>query len=77
VSLNEYPNGDCVYLDPQTRRCRIYPVRPRQCRTWPFWGSNVSTPESWKRTQEKCPGIGCGELVTLGEIEQRVAEIDL
>ena len=77
VSLNEYANGDCIYLDPHTRHCRIYPVRPRQCRTWPFWRTNVATPESWQQTRQRCPGVGCGELVTLTEIEQRVSEIDL
>lgn len=77
VSLNEYPNGDCIYLDPKSRRCRIYPVRPRQCRTWPFWRSNLATPESWQQARENCPGIGCGNLVQLSEIEQRVSEIDL
>lgn len=77
VSLNEHPNGDCIYLDPQSRRCRIYPVRPRQCRTWPFWRSNVASPESWERTQQKCPGIGCGEIVPLEAITQRLSETDL
>jgi Fe-S-cluster containining protein len=77
VSLMEYANGDCIYLDPQSRRCRIYPVRPRQCRTWPFWRSNLASHETWEQTRQKCPGIGCGELVSLAQIEQRVSEIDL
>jgi Fe-S-cluster containining protein len=77
TSLNEYPNGDCIYLEPQSRRCRIYPVRPRQCRTWPFWASNIASPESWERTQRSCPGAGCGDLVTVEEIQNRAAEIDI
>src|SRR4051812_26119877 len=36
ISLREHANGDCVYLDGRTRGCTIYPVRPKQCRTWPF-----------------------------------------
>ncbi|MBL9122855.1 MAG: YkgJ family cysteine cluster protein, partial [Planctomycetaceae bacterium] len=47
-SLVEYNNGDCVFLDPQSRKCQVYHERPRQCRTWPFWDSNVRTPEAWK-----------------------------
>lgn len=77
LSLNEFANGDCTWLDPQSRRCRIYPVRPRQCRTWPFWHSNIETPEAWERTSERCPGAGCGELVSISEIEKRSGEIDL
>jgi len=44
-SLKEFGNGDCVFFDGQTRRCTVYAQRPRQCRTWPFWDSNVRTPE--------------------------------
>src|ERR1700682_4134650 len=45
-SLREKANGDCIFYD-KTAGCTIYPVRPRQCRTWPFWESNVRTPEDW------------------------------
>ena len=43
-SLKELPNYDCVLLDPETRKCRAYTARPRQCRTWPFWDSNSAVP---------------------------------
>ena len=72
VSLNEYANGDCIYFDPQVRRCTIYPVRPIQCRTWPFWSGNVETPEAWKETGRECPGINQGDFVPLEEIETRL-----
>jgi Fe-S-cluster containining protein len=44
-SLVEYSDGDCIFLDPQTRRCSVYAARPRQCRTWPFWSSNLESPQ--------------------------------
>jgi hypothetical protein len=68
-SLREYSNGDCVFFNGQTRRCKVYEARPRQCRSWPFWNSNVRTPQSWARTCEVCPGSGNGRLYSLGEIE--------
>jgi Fe-S-cluster containining protein len=68
-SLNEYDNGDCVFFDGETRKCKVYEVRPRQCRTWPFWDSNVRSPESWAATCQVCPGSGTGRLYQLGEIE--------
>lgn len=77
VSLVEHANGDCVFFDGATRRCTIYPVRPPQCRTWPFWHGNIDTPEDWRRTQQGCPGAGRGELVPLEEIEKRVRESGL
>ena len=51
-SLVEYANGDCVFFDPNARKCTVYEARPRQCRTWPFWQSNVATKEAWKQTCE-------------------------
>ncbi|GIW92342.1 MAG: zinc/iron-chelating domain-containing protein [Pirellulaceae bacterium] len=68
-SLREFPNGDCVFFDSQTRRCTVYEQRPRQCRTWPFWDSNLRSPEAWRRTCEVCPGSGQGRLYSLEEIE--------
>ena len=75
-SLRERPNGDCIFYDKE-QGCTIYPVRPRQCQTWPFWESNVATPEVWKRTCEFCPGSGQGELISAEEITQRVKLIRL
>lgn len=72
VSLNEYLNGDCIYFDPQGRGCTIYPVRPLQCRTWPFWPGNLERPEDWKGVGRGCPGVGRGELVPLETIEVRL-----
>lgn len=73
-SLVEFPNGDCVFFDSRQRSCNVYEVRPRQCRTWPFWKSNLRTPESWQETCDDCPGSGQGRLVPLEEIEQAAAE---
>ncbi len=72
LSLVEYPNGDCVFFDTQTRRCTVYEARPRQCRTWPFWESNVRTPETWQQTCEACPGSGQGTLYPLEKIIEQV-----
>ena len=68
-SLKEFSNGDCVFFDGTTRRCTVYSARPQQCRTWPFWDSNLKTPEDWKHTCQVCPGSGQGRLYTLEEIE--------
>ena len=68
-SLVEYPDGDCILLDPQTRRCTVYEARPIQCRTWPFWDSNLNRKRDWKETCEVCPGAGHGRLYSLDEIE--------
>lgn len=77
ISLKEFANGDCTFLDPQTRGCRIYGVRPKQCRTWPFWNSNIESPQAWRETTKVCPGAGQGRLYQLDEIREQAAVIDL
>lgn len=77
TSLTEFANGDCTFFDPTTRRCRIYPVRPVQCRTWPFWNQNLASPEAWQQTQQVCPGAGCGNFVSLDEIEAQRVQSDV
>lgn len=76
VTLREKANGDCVFYD-QQKGCTVYAVRPRQCRTWPFWESNVESPEAWQRTTEICPGSGQGELIPVEEILRRVNVIKM
>ena len=76
-SLKEFANGDCVFFDNQTRKCDVYHERPRQCRTWPFWDSNIRSREAWQTTCEMCPGSGKGTLVQLEQIEQRAAVIKI
>ena len=55
---------DCVFLqtDEQTgkRTCGIYPVRPQQCRTWPFWPDNLRSRRSWRSASQICPGMTAG-----------------
>lgn len=74
-TLNERENGDCVFFDPKSRKCNVYHLRPRQCRTWPFWDSNIRTPETWAETCEACPGSGKGKLYQLESIQQQAAVI--
>ena len=68
-SLIEYPDGDCIFLDPQTRGCTVYEARPIQCRTWPFWSSNLKTRRDWEETCKVCPGAGTGKLYSIDKIE--------
>ena len=52
----EIGEGDyaCIFFDAQQKRCTIYPVRPRQCRTYPFWETFKSNEEE---VRNECPGI--------------------
>lgn len=77
VSLNEYANGDCIYFDGESRGCSIYSARPKQCRTWPFWNSNLGSEADWQSIQKDCPGAGQGDFVALEEIEIRRSQVDV
>lgn len=72
-SIKEDPKTkDCVFLTPKREGCRgcaIYSVRPNQCRTWPFWASNLSDLTAWKIAALRCPGINNGRYYTYEEIQ--------
>ncbi len=74
LSLRERRNSrgehDCIFLEETgaKRTCRIYPARPLQCRTWPFWDSNLQDESRWKRASKRCPGIGTGKLYERNQI---------
>jgi len=72
-SLTEEPGGDCVFLKRSGKRafCSVYPVRPLQCRTWPFWSGNLRSPDDWNEAARTCPGIGQGRRYEFVEIEAR------
>ena len=55
-SIKEVVFGDeylCVFLEPG-QGCRIYGVRPLQCRSFPFWNHFRTRPEELLK---QCPGI--------------------
>ena len=74
-SLKERPGGDCVLLYEKTRKCTAYEERPRQCKTWPFWDSNLRTPQAWAEAAEACAGCNRGEIVPIESIRLQAAKI--
>ncbi|MFN5272983.1 MAG: YkgJ family cysteine cluster protein [Planctomycetota bacterium] len=69
-SLVEYSDGDCIFLEPKTRRCSVYESRPGQCRTWPFWKENLASPARWGQVAKSCPGCNQGKLYSIQEIHR-------
>ena len=73
MTIVEEPRSkDCIFLRTSegSRHCALYPVRPTQCRTWPFWPTNLGDPDAWNRAAQRCPGINRGRLYTYEQIEQ-------
>lgn len=75
-TLRERPDGSCVLFDKE-RGCILYDKRPRQCRSWPFWRSNVKTPKAWNELRDACPGINEGPAFTPEQVIQMSAMIDI
>ena len=73
-SLREkQPSKDCVFLEPNpngSKGCTIYPVRPLQCRTWPFWKENLHSARSWGAAADGCPGMNRGNCYAPDDIEK-------
>jgi len=67
-------SGDCCFLRHTTdgkRTCGIYPVRPLQCRTWPFWNGNLASEDTWAEAASGCPGMSRGQRHDFVQIEIR------
>lgn len=71
ITFIERDNNDCIFLT--EKGCRIYPVRPIQCQSYPFWESIIESRESWDKEALECPGIGRGRLHSRQEIERWLA----
>jgi Fe-S-cluster containining protein len=70
--IEDGKTNDCIFLTGQCsggRGCAVYPVRPNQCRTWPFWDTNLSSPDAWNWAATRCPGINRGRRYPFEEIE--------
>ncbi|MGE3954055.1 MAG: YkgJ family cysteine cluster protein [Parachlamydiales bacterium] len=68
-ALKERTNWDCVFL--KGKRCTVYKVRPKQCRTFPWWDGVLRSKESWEETGSYCEGINDeAPLVSFDEIER-------
>lgn len=72
LSLTEKPGGDCIFLERRNGKafCTIYEVRPRQCRTWPFWDELLKSRVAWDRAAENCPGMNHGRHYGFVAIEE-------
>jgi Fe-S-cluster containining protein len=71
LRLRKPPDRQCLFL--RDNRCSIHPVKPVQCRVFPFWPEIIKSAEAWNETAQRCPGMNKGELVQI-EIAQKNAD---
>lgn len=58
----------CIFLDPETNRCKVYTARPLQCSTYPWWPELLNSRE-WREE-----GISVCEGIVLDGEEEDVAD---
>jgi hypothetical protein len=68
LRLKMRSNERCYFLEDGA--CRIHPVKPLQCRVFPFWPENVTSKAAWHRLRRFCPGVGVGPLVQIQAVRQ-------
>ncbi|HLH03660.1 MAG TPA: YkgJ family cysteine cluster protein [Bryobacteraceae bacterium] len=65
--------GQCHFLT--ASGCSIHPVKPVQCRVYPFWPELVEDVKAWREEAKRCPGIGKGPLVQIGSAMETASEM--
>ena len=60
LRLRSPRRGNCHFLTPTG--CSIHPVKPEQCRAYPFWPEILASRDRWLAESQACPGIGLGHL---------------
>lgn len=73
ISLRQKRNQECIFWNAKTG-CEVYELRPRQCRTYPFWSALIQDAETWHAEGQSCPGIGDGELYPVEKIIRTAAD---
>ncbi|MGE5645099.1 MAG: YkgJ family cysteine cluster protein [Acidobacteriota bacterium] len=73
LRLRKPRGSQCHFL--RENGCAIHPVKPTQCRAFPFWPELVGDRKVWHETGSYCPGIGNGPLVTIEAAHRTAAEM--
>ncbi len=71
--LRKPPGRQCPFL--VAGGCGIHPVKPVQCRLFPFWPELLEQRKQWQATARWCPGIGLGPLIQIGTAHETASEM--
>jgi Fe-S-cluster containining protein len=56
--------ADCIFLN--ENKCSVYENRPVQCKTFPWWISQIRSKAAWDEAKKHCEGIDHPEAPTVG-----------
>jgi Fe-S-cluster containining protein len=55
--------------------CSIHPVKPTQCRIFPFWPELLESKREWAKAARYCPGMGKGPLIQIANAKLEAEEM--
>lgn len=73
LRLRKPRRSQCHFL--LSNGCSVHPVKPVQCRTYPFWPELVEDRAAWQAEAKRCPGINKGELIQIGTACETASEM--
>jgi Fe-S-cluster containining protein len=73
LRLRKPRRSQCHFL--QAGGCSVHPVKPVQCRLYPFWPELVENRQNWNTEGKMCPGIGKGDLIQIGTACETASEM--
>jgi Fe-S-cluster containining protein len=51
------PDGFCLFYDQGSKACRIHPVKPLSCRSWPYYRTILENPGCFSEAKEICEAL--------------------
>ena len=66
-------DAQCSFL--RDGGCSIHPVKPVQCRIFPFWPELVESRREWRKAARYCPGMGKGPLIQIAAAKEQASEM--
>jgi Fe-S-cluster containining protein len=73
LRLRKPRQGHCPFL--KAEGCSVHPVKPTQCRVFPFWPELTEDKKEMEETAQWCPGIGKGDVVSAETLEESAQEM--
>ena len=73
IRLRVPRDSQCSFL--REGGCSIHPVKPTQCRIFPFWPELIESRREWLKTAKYCPGMGKGPLIQISGAQEQSREM--
>ena len=77
LSIRKHASGDCPFWSEAEECCAVYPARPSQCESFPWWRRCLTDRAAWDKRAERCPGMNHGQWFSQKAIARRLMDAKL